>query len=433
MISLLMIADDFTGALDTGVQFAASGIETRVVVGADIELAAKADEAQVLVVDAETRHLTPEQAYRAVEKLTRQAVELGFTYIYKKTDSALRGNIGAELTALLRASGEKQLPFLPAYPKVGRTTAGGIHLVDGIPVAESVFGRDPFEPVRHSGLAEIIGEQSDIAVHTSPALGPEDPVPGAEGILVFDGESDQDLMATGRRLLEEGRLHIMAGCAGFGAVLPRLLGLSAGQRSTLPQLDRRLLVVCGSVNPITVAQMDAAERTGVARWHLTPEQKLRPDYWQTGKGREELGLLRERVAQNDPFIIDTNDPEGNQLTQGYAQEHGIDLDGIRLGISRSVGYLVSALFPDPNVGTLLITGGDTLLQCMGYMGVDEVEPVCEISAGVVLSRVTYQGKSRCVLTKSGGFGQETLVTDLARLLAGQAVRTCAGQAAGGLK
>ena len=81
MISLLMIADDFTGALDTGVQFAASGIETRVVVGADIELAAKADEAQVLVVDAETRHLAPEQAYRAVEKLTRQAVELGFTYI----------------------------------------------------------------------------------------------------------------------------------------------------------------------------------------------------------------------------------------------------------------------------------------------------------------------------------------------------------------
>lgn len=72
----------------------------------------------------------------------------------------------------------------------------------------------------------------------------------------------------------------------------------------------------------------------------------------------------------------------------------------------------------PNVGTLLITGGDTLLQCMNYMGVDQVEPVCELSSGVVLSLVTYQGHTRCVLTKSGGFGQETLVTDLARLLAG---------------
>ena len=33
MLRLLMIADDFTGALDTGVQLAAHGIPTQVVVG----------------------------------------------------------------------------------------------------------------------------------------------------------------------------------------------------------------------------------------------------------------------------------------------------------------------------------------------------------------------------------------------------------------
>ena len=75
------------------------------------------------------------------------------------------------------------------------------------------------------------------------------------------------------------------------------------------------------------------------------------------------------------------------------------------------------LFTDPSVGTLLITGGDTLLQCMEQMGVREVEPVRELTTGVVLSRVSYQGCTHCVLTKSGGFGKETLVTDLARQLA----------------
>ena len=432
MISLLMIADDFTGALDTGVQFAASGVSTRVVVGSGVELAAKAEQARVLVVDAETRHLPPEQACAAVERLTRQAVSLGIPYLYKKTDSALRGNIGAELTALLRASGEKQLPFLPAYPQMGRITRAGVHLVEGVPVAESVFGRDPFEPVRHSGLAEIIGEQSDAPVCLSPALGPRDAVPDGEGILVFDGTSDEELLETGRRLLEEGRLHIMAGCAGFGAVLPRLLGLSSGRPRPMPHLDRRLLVVCGSVNPITVAQLDAAERAGAVRWRMTPEQKLRPDYWQTGRGQEDLASLRDGVARHSPFMIDTNDLGGNGLTRDYARSLGMDLDGVRLGISRSVGYLVSSLFPDPHVGTLLITGGDTLLQCMEYMGVDEVEPVCELSAGVVLSRVTYQGCTRCVLTKSGGFGRETLVGDLVHLLAGQEVKREV-RAAGGLK
>ena len=100
MLRLLMIADDFTGALDTGVQLAAHGIPTQVVVGqADLS----ACSSTVLVVDTETRHLPAAKAAKAVEELTRSAVENGVGCIYKKTDSALRGNIGAELAALLKA------------------------------------------------------------------------------------------------------------------------------------------------------------------------------------------------------------------------------------------------------------------------------------------------------------------------------------------
>lgn len=58
MLRLLMIADDFTGALDTGVQLAAHGIPTQVVVGqADLS----ACSSTVLVVDTETRHLPPQR------------------------------------------------------------------------------------------------------------------------------------------------------------------------------------------------------------------------------------------------------------------------------------------------------------------------------------------------------------------------------------
>ena len=53
MLLLLILADDFTGALDTGVQFAACGIPTRVVVGEQVDFAA--NDAAVLVVDTETR------------------------------------------------------------------------------------------------------------------------------------------------------------------------------------------------------------------------------------------------------------------------------------------------------------------------------------------------------------------------------------------
>ena len=432
MITLLMIADDFTGALDTGVQFAAAGAETRVIVGADAGLSAAGPEVQVLVVDAETRHLPAREAAGIVEALTRQAVEQNIPYIYKKTDSALRGNVGAELAALLKASGRRQLPFLPAYPQMNRTVEGGVLLVDGVPVAESVFGRDPYEPVRRSHVAGIIGEQSGVPVRLSPALTPDSPVPEGEGILVFDGSAPEELAATGRRLLEENGLHVMAGCAGFAAVLPALLGLAAEQPRPLPPLDRRLLVVCGSVNPITVGQLEDAQRAGAVRRQLTPEQKLRPGYWSSPEGREALAGLRADIAGHDPFILDTNDPAGAPLTMEYARARGIDLDGVRLGVSRAVGCLVRELFPDPNVGTLLITGGDTLLQCMNYMGIREMEPVGELSAGVVLSRVTYRGITRCVLTKSGGFGQETLISDLSAFLSRQDKSSCADQAGRGL-
>ena len=99
MILLLIIADDFTGALDTGVQFAARGARTEVVVDPQIDFSACG--ADVLVVDTETRHLPAADAYKAVFDLVERARRAGVRFIYKKTDSALRGNIGAELSALL--------------------------------------------------------------------------------------------------------------------------------------------------------------------------------------------------------------------------------------------------------------------------------------------------------------------------------------------
>ena len=151
MLLLLILADDFTGALDTGVQFAACGIPTRVVVGEQVDLAAS--DAAVLVVDTETRHLPAAEAYAVIAKLTRDAMSAGVFSIYKKTDSALRGNIGAELSALLKTSGERRLPFLPAFPQIDRVTRDGVHYISGVPVTE--------RPLRHRPLRAGAPRQGD--------------------------------------------------------------------------------------------------------------------------------------------------------------------------------------------------------------------------------------------------------------------------------
>ena len=67
-------------------------------------------------------------------------------------------------------------------------------------------------------------------------------------------------------------------------------------------------------------------------------------------------------------------------------------------------------------GALLITGGDTLLACMRRMGVDRMEPLGQIFPGVVLAEIEADGAKRQVIAKSGGFGAETLLCDLRRLI-----------------
>lgn len=89
-MKLLMIADDFTGALDAGVQFAKKGFSTKVLVYSK-DMSFQAEDADVLVVDAETRHKKPLEAYLTIFRIVKPAAESGVKYLFKKTDSALPG------------------------------------------------------------------------------------------------------------------------------------------------------------------------------------------------------------------------------------------------------------------------------------------------------------------------------------------------------
>ena len=420
MIQLLMIADDFTGALDAGVQFASHGAKTIVITDTVSQWSQDVQNVDILVVDAETRHMPAQQAYDTVHRIVTQGVQAGIPHIYKKTDSALRGNIGAELSALLHASGEKQLPFLPAFPQIGRCTKQGVHYIQDLPVAQSVFGKDPFEPVKESRVDKLIASQTQDPVTVLPPLDYGDPLPEQEGILVFDSLSERDLSITAHRLMEGKKLAIMAGCAGFAAMLPQLLGTNAlHHEPVLPKLDSRLLVLCGSVNPITQTQLDHAQTAGFLRLRMEPRQKLEPDYWGSDQGRQQLAQWLPLLQQGKHTIIDSNDPGSNQPTADYAKAQGLTLEDVRLRISGSLGQILKAISQENLPGTLLVTGGDTLMQCMNCMGIHEIEPLCEVEAGVVLSRFQYQGVSRYVISKSGGFGKADLLISLSCMLSEQ--------------
>lgn len=410
-IDLFIIADDFTGALDTGVQMAARGAKTRVLMDSAGDLSLTAQNVQVLVMDTETRHLSPEQAAGIVRRAVSQAVSLGIRFIYKKTDSALRGNIGAELEAVMKETGIKQLPFLPAFPKMGRVTRNGKHYIDGIPVHESVFGRDPFEPVRHAEVEKVIGEQSSAPVISLPA-GAASEIPG---ILVYDAVSDEDLRKSGEVLRKTDKLSVTAGCAGFGAVLSDLL-VTEGSKPSLPCLAGPFLILCGSVNPITLAQIRALEEKGAAHLRMSPAGKLTPGYFSRKEGKAEMDRMRSALAQNDCVVIDANDADGNRSTLRLAEAHGLTQEEVRTRIAANLGLIMAGLTDHPAPGTVLITGGDTLRECMKAIGIHEMEPLGELFPGVVISRFSHCGHPRYIISKSGGFGEPDLLVKIAGIV-----------------
>ena len=313
-----------------------------------------------------------------------------------------------EVEAVAEESPDGQLFFVPAFPQMNRTTEHGQQLIEGMPVAQSVFGQDPFEPVRNSDVAAIIAEQSGLPTVTAE---PGEPIRlKGPGIQICDAKSVEDIRRTGEVLRQNGKLRALAGCAGFAAILPGLLGLERTGAARQPRLDKRLLVICGSVNPITLSQLDEAEQNGFLRLRLTPEEKLEDHYWETPAGREKLKAMAEAVSRSDCIIIDTNDADGNRSTRRYAEQRQMKVEEMRQRIADSIGrtakYLIEA--DGPGAGgtcrTLMITGGDVLIQTMGELGVAELHPICEMDPGVVLSSFTCRGQKRYVLSKSGGFG-----------------------------
>ena len=431
MVKLLILADDFTGALDTGVQFSGKGIRTQVVVsGHWVEPDSDCD---VIVIDVETRHVPKEKAYEIVYDVCQQAVKYGIRCFYKKTDSALRGNVGSELQAAADAVFGKNIVFVPAFPAMRRITVDGVHYIDGIPVKESVFGQDPFEPVMYDRVDEllratgyrggVIGVSKaerklqtaeDWKTQASEERRQKAAEAAKQQLFLYDAETDADLDEIAEAVSKKSDIPILAGCAGFAAKLPELLKLPV-KKSGDVKLKENLVFLCGSVNPITKSQIVYGEKMGIPRIHLKPEEKLEISYWDQPEG---LGKIRQLAKDGmQHIIIDSNDEEGHNDTMEYAAQKGYAIEDVRVRISETLGYLLKKLIDAGMEGTYLITGGDTLIGFMKAIGVSELEPVNEIRPGCVLTSLNYQDKKHYVITKSGGFGQERLIEQLTRILA----------------
>src|SRR4051812_44414321 len=138
MLEVAVIADDLTGAADTGIGFALAGLSTFVA----FYDTSPPSSARILAFDTDSRALAAKAAAERAASAATRARARGARTIYKKIASPLRGNVGAESAAIFRAVGEQAVVVAcPAFPAMGRTIKGGRVLVSGVPLEDTEVWR----------------------------------------------------------------------------------------------------------------------------------------------------------------------------------------------------------------------------------------------------------------------------------------------------
>jgi uncharacterized protein YgbK (DUF1537 family) len=386
--TILVLADDLTGALEVGGKFAAAGVRSLVKAWTrplcrdlrDVVIGA-------LVVDTETRHVEATEAARRVSALAQAARTEGFTRVYKKTDSTLRGNIGAELAALMEVYTGSPLLYVPAYPGTGRTVRSGCLYVDGALVTTTGFAGDALNPVTESHIPSLLAAQCRLPVRS---MGVTDLAEFESGyIVVCDGETDADVESAARAFVNSTTLQLAAGPAAFATHLARLVDAPRCPPPSLPSVGNAL-IVNGSLNQVSVQQVEQAKRDGFATFYAGPDPVAPPNGgW----------LIMEQVGG------------AVEITPEFAK-----------GLAKSACEFLA----HSPVDGLVVFGGDTAYALLAALGHPPLYPTGEVMEGIPISRIEAKqitpslgprDRDLYLVTKAGGFGPPEVLTCLRSLLA----------------
>ena len=423
-LDALVVADDLTGAMDTGNEFAARGHPTTVAVGAD---GARPEEG-VLVVNTDSRYLSGEDARRAVERAVRDAPS---RTVYKKVDSTLRGNLVAEIEAAFDASGGDLALVAPAFPAGGRLTACGYHLVEGALVTDTAAGRDPDKPVSSAHIPTLLGggryEVDRVGAETV-ARGADavaDAVRGAEGaMLACDAVHDDHLAALARGARRAEREVVYVGSAGLAGALElgceREPGAASGVES-VPDVDEptdaddpRVLGIAGSASPATLDQLRAVPDGRVVE--LDGERAAVDPAAAAADAAERAFEVLDGAGS--AVVASVLEAEDVDRTLRAGQEVGIDPATVRERVAESLAGVAGRAWERDPPGGLFVTGGAVAGRVFDALGATGVRLTGKaVEAGVPVGRVldgTAEGTR--VVTKAGAFGGErTIINCLARL------------------
>jgi uncharacterized protein YgbK (DUF1537 family) len=417
-MKLLVIADDFTGSNDTGVQLAKKGARVDVSFSWQSEGSKKAE---VVVINTESRALPAQQAQqRVAESIQAQKNLLNKnTIVYKKIDSTFRGNVGAEVASALQTSGATVAIIAAAIPAAGRVTRQGLCYVNGTPLLETEFASDPKTPIYSSSIKEIIASQTELpcgeiyladvrSSGSNTALLTEkinQRIQSGDKIVVIDAENDVDLHLINQSLLQLQQPFMLVGAAGLANALSETFYLEP--KGLLPTL-----VIAGSMSEATRKQINFAERENLVDVVDVDVKRLVNDQRQAEIDSVEQRAIETLNRGRHCVIRTCRDDKARDEIVTLCQEHQLTRQTLGDTISESLGTLSRSILQHSRVGGLFLTGGDIAIAVARALGAEGYRISAEVAPCIPCGTlINSEIDDLPVITKAGGFGTETTLKD----------------------
>src|SRR5262249_17938825 len=122
--------------------------------------------APVRVIDTESRGIAEDDAAARVARTPTLAPASGY---FKKIDSTLRGHLGREVAALMRATGAPTALVCPAFPAQGRQVIDRLLLIHGVALADTALGHGAERMgVTSSSVVDVVRARGDRPVAWIP-------------------------------------------------------------------------------------------------------------------------------------------------------------------------------------------------------------------------------------------------------------------------
>lgn len=416
-MKLYVIADDLTGANATSVLLAKEGFKCSTFIDSALLNDENMSRCDVVAISTDSRGITKEKAYARVSEEVQRVKHLQPVYT-KRIDSTLRGNIGAEIDAILDQDKNSIAVVVASYPDSGRISIGGFLLVDSVPLQNTLVAKDPKCPVTNSSVKEIIQSQTKFKVsdiQISDVLRGEEFLSRKINLLVDEGNRiividavTNDEIETIAKASALTKLNVIP--VDPGPFTKCLMNTKYG--SSHVGQGKKVFFAIGSVSKTTIGQIENLVATKSPALVKVNPLKLIDDEQIDQEVERVLHIIEGKLKLNQSNIVGitttTREDEVLNLSE-LSEKLGMDEEAISVKINKGLAKITELALELSNssIGALYTSGGDVTMEVMKRLGVEGIDIKDEIIPLAVYGRfIGGKYPNMPAITKGGLIGDK---------------------------